>query len=165
MSRYRTFFDKEAGAWQCDCKHFRTRDSPCRHILEKIVEQEGIVVPSGNCRIGGVQATSLLAFGEIICNPEKLMERKRDILLTLKTFGPCSDYEIAKRCGFDDPNSIRPRRFELADRKRLGGHAFIRSCGRKQCSITGREVKKWTLTEEGKRLADELVMLKKEEDF
>ena len=48
-----------------------------------------------------------------------------------------TDFEIARHLNFSDPNSVRPRRFELA------ANGWIVEAGKKYCSITGRLALTW----------------------
>lgn len=51
--------------------------------------------------------------------------------------GPATDSELAKRLGFDDPNKVRPRRFELVVMK------LVKDIRKRPCCITGKKVIEW----------------------
>lgn len=52
---------------------------------------------------------------------------------------PGTDSEIAKRLGFDDPNKVRPRRFELVEQ------GLIQEHGKRPCEVTGRKAIEWVI--------------------
>ena len=95
------------GDWVCDCPHYHYRGTYCRLILQKLLDLRG--------KTDGVRDSSLEAYMEIISDPSVLNERYQDILIAIDGLGvSSSDYEIAEHLGFDDPNKVRPRRYELA---------------------------------------------------
>lgn len=60
-----------------------------------------------------VRQTSLLAFQQIMDNQLRLTDSYKEIINTLKESYGLTDFEMAKRLGYSDPNKIRPRRNEL----------------------------------------------------
>jgi len=149
MDKYNTVF--ENGSWTCDCPHFKYKHTDCRHILKKKLEQRGI--PKG------VRETSIDAYCEIISDPDNLQSRYQDIIITLfNSETALTDNEITRCLGFDDPNRVRPRRFELVNDYYK---PFIQECGKRVCSISGRRVFAWELTDQGRLLARDLLHLDK----
>ena len=144
VSKYNPRF--ENGVWVCDCPHFRFRGTYCRHILQKLLDLRG--------KVDGVRDTSLDAYISIISDPSSLNDRYQDILIAVNSLGvPSSDYEIADSLGFDDPNKVRPRRYELAyDFYK----PFLEEKGKRVCKRTGKTVFVWGLTRVGSLLVDDL---------
>lgn len=144
MSKYNTRF--ENGVWVCDCKHFKFRHTNCRHILQKLLDLRG--------KTDGVRDSSLDAYMEIISDPSVLNKRYQDILIAIDSIGvPSSDYEIASHMGFDDPNKVRPRRYELV----YGFFKpFLEEKGKRICKKTGKTVFTWGLTQQGELLVNDL---------
>ena len=134
------------GIWVCSCQHSRYNDTPCRHILQKLLDIRGKTV--------GVRDSSLDAYMEIISNPDSLNERYQDILVAVNEIGvPSSDYEIASHLGFDDPNKVRPRRYELV----YGFYKpFLEEKSKRVCRKTGKTVFVWGLTKQGELLVNDL---------
>jgi len=134
------------GNWVCSCHHFKYRGTYCRHILQKLLDIRG--------KVDGVRDTSLEAYISIISDPSVLNERYQDILIAVDTMGmPCSDYEIAGHLGFDDPNKVRPRRYELV----YGFYKpFLEEKGKRVCKKTGKTVFVWGLTRQGELLVEDL---------
>ena len=144
MNKYNTRL--EDGLWVCDCRHFKFRHTPCRHILERLLELRGKPM--------GVRDTSLEAYINIINNPSDLNERYQDILIAINDIGiPSSDYEIAGHMGFDDPNKVRPRRYELVYNFYK---PFLEEKGKRVCRKTGKMVFVWGLTKQGELLVNDL---------
>jgi len=83
------------------------------------------------------QQTSIEAYKEM---KPKIGERQLEILKALKFLGLATDYEIAKFLGKDDPNYVRPRRFELVNKLKLVCYA-----GKTKCSVTGKNALTWKL--------------------
>lgn len=85
------------------------------------------------------QETSLKAFEEI---KDKLGERQKIILQALKEltldYGDATDYEIAYHLFKQDPNYVRPRRYELVNKFKLVGFSQKRTC-----RITGKTALAW----------------------
>ncbi|MBC8223460.1 hypothetical protein H8E65_02655 [Candidatus Bathyarchaeota archaeon] len=52
-----------------------------------------------------------------------------------------TDQEITKHLGYDDPNKVRPRRYELMK------DALIVEAGKRVCRITGEKVLTWKVSE------------------
>ena len=144
MNNYNT--RKLDGDWVCSCPHFKHRGTYCRHILQILLDVRGKTV--------GVRDSSLDAYMEIISDPASLNERYQDILITLNEIGmPSSDYEIASHMGFDDPNKVRPRRYELV----YGFYKpFLEEKGKRECRKTGKRVFVWGLTRQGELLVKDL---------
>ena len=144
MSKYNTRIVD--GVWLCDCPHFKFRGTYCRHILQKLLDLRGKTV--------GVRDSSLDAYMEIISDPGSLNERYQDILVAVSSMGvPCSDYEIADSLGFDDPNKVRPRRYELVY---SFYKPFLEEKGKRECRKTGKRVFVWGLTKQGSLLVDDI---------
>lgn len=144
MNKYNTRF--ENGSWVCDCPHSKFRGTYCRHILQKLLDIRG--------KTDGVRDTSLDAYLEIISDPGSLNDRYQDILIALSEMVvPSSDYEIASHMGFDDPNKVRPRRYELVNDFYK---PFLEEKGKRVCRKTGKTVFVWGLTKEGCMLVDDL---------
>ena len=134
------------GVWVCDCPHFKFRGTYCRHILQKLLDLRG--------KTCGVRDTSIEAYIGIISNPSSLNDRYQDILIAISEIGmPSSDYEIASHMGFDDPNKVRPRRYELV----YGFFKpFLEEKGKRICKKTGKTVFTWGLTRQGELLVEDL---------
>ena len=134
------------GVWLCDCPHFKFRGTYCRHILQKLLDLRG--------KVDGVRDTSLDAYIGIISDPSSLNDRYQDILIAISEIGmPSSDYEIASHMGFDDPNKVRPRRYELV----YGFFKpFLEEKGKRVCKRTGKTVFTWGLTRQGELLVEDL---------
>ena len=142
-------FDGER--WICDCEHFRMYGTPCRHIFIRMAEHPIESV--------GVRDTSIDAFVELMNDVDSLNERYRDILRAIHERGkPSSDREIARWLGLGDPNSVRPRRNELADKK---GKYFLKpllkSIGKRECEVTGKTVYIWDFTEFGRMIVKDIL--------
>ena len=82
-----------------------------------------------------IQDTSLKALEEI---KDKMGERQLLVYNALKELGEATDYEIAKHLGKNDPNFVRPRRYELVNKFKLIG--FSR---KKTCKVTGKQALAW----------------------
>ena len=144
LNKYNTRI--ENGNWVCDCLHFKYRGTYCRHILQKLLDLRG--------KVDGVRDTSLESYISIINDPSSLNERYQDILVAVSSLGvPSSDYEIAGHMGFDDPNKVRPRRYELAYEFYK---PFLEEKGKRICRKTGKTVFVWGLTKQGELLVDDL---------
>ena len=144
MNKYNTRL--EDGVWICSCPHFRFRHTYCRHILERLLELRGKPM--------GIRDTSLDAYLQIISDPCSLNDRYQDILIAINDLGiPSSDYEIASHMGFDDPNKVRPRRYELVNDFYK---PFLEEKGKRICRKTGKTVFVWGLTKQGGLLVDDL---------
>lgn len=134
------------GVWVCSCPHFRFRGTYCRHILQRLLDLRG--------KTCGVRDTSLDAYMEIISDPSSLNERYQDILVAVSSLGvPSSDREIADHLGFDDPNKVRPRRFELVNDFYK---PFLEEKGKRIYTPTGKHVFVWGLTKQGELLVGDL---------
>ena len=144
MNKYNTRL--EDGVWVCSCPHSKFSDTYCRHILQKLLDIRG--------KTTGVRDTSLDAYMEIISNPGSLNDRYQDILIAINDLGvPSSDYEIAGHMGFDDPNKVRPRRYELVNDFYK---PFLEEKGKRVCKCTGKTVFVWGLTRQGELLVNDL---------
>jgi len=65
-------------------------------------------------------------------------------ILELNTSGVSpTDQEITKHLGYDDPNKVRSRRYELMNDN------LIIEAGKRVCSITGEKVLTWKVSGEG----------------
>ena len=134
------------GKWVCSCPHYRYKGTECRHILQKLLDVRG--------KTSGVRDSSLDAYMEIISDPSSLNERYQDILIAIDSIGvPCSDYEIAEYLNFDDPNKVRPRRFELVNNYYK---PFIEEKGKEPRGKNGTSVFVWGLTRQGELLVKDL---------
>jgi len=87
-------------------------------------------------RSENLENTSLLAFIELQ-NKGVIETRKKMIIDVLKKHNNLSDFEIAKILGFNERNSIAPRRRELEKQ------GLIYCVGKRKCSITNKLVKIW----------------------
>ena len=58
-------------------------------------------------------------------------------------YGDATDYEITVKGGFWDPNRIRPRRYEAVKQ------GLINCIRKRRCTITGKNVYAWRISEEG----------------
>ena len=63
-----------------------------------------------------IQQTSIEAFEDI---KPKISQRHTEILKALEFLGLATDYEIAKYLGKEDPNYVRPKRWELVNKLKL----------------------------------------------
>ena len=136
----------EDGVWVCSCPHYKYRHTYCRHILQKLLDLRGKTV--------GVRDTSLDAYMEIISDPCSLNERYQDILIAVNEIGfPSSDYEIASHLSYEDPNKVRPRRYELVY---SFYKPFLEEKGKRVCHKTGKRVFVWGLTKQGELLVNDL---------
>lgn len=83
----------------------------------------------GSHEFHDMQETSLQAYDEI---QEKLGERQKEVLKAIqelcKVQGDATDSEIANHLMKQDPNYVRPRRFELARKFRLIEFSQQRVC-------------------------------------
>lgn len=144
MNKYNTRM--EDGIWLCDCPHFRFRGTYCRHILQKLLDIRG--------KTSGVRDSSIDAYMEIISDPSSLNSRYQDILIAVDGLGiPSSDYEIASFLEFEDPNKVRPRRYELVNNFYK---PFLEEKGKRVCRMTGKTVFVWGLTRQGVLLVGDL---------
>lgn len=152
---YYPYFDGKR--WVCDspegpCKHFKHRGTDCRHILKKKLEQE-----SGYK--GGVRNTSLEAYIELISDPDSLNERYQDILVAFHERGkPSTDREIARHLVKGDPNFVRPRRFELADKSQKYFYKpLLEYVSKRECEVSGKTAIVWGLTDVGRKLVQNYI--------
>ena len=152
---YYPYFDGKQ--WVCDsptgpCEHFKYRGTDCRHILKKKLEQEYGYT-------GGVRTTSLNAYIELLSDPDSLNERYQEILVAFHERGkPSTDREIARHLVKGDPNFVRPRRFELADK--TGKYFYkplIELVSKRECEVTHKMVIVWGLTEVGRKLTQNYI--------
>jgi len=135
--------------WVCDCEHYKTYKTDCRHILVKQLQLKGQDV-------SGVRDTSIEAYLEIMADPQKLEDIYQDIMKALlKMDKPSTDREIARFLLFSDPNKVRPRRFELADSDRFFP-TLIHEVGKRECDVTKKKAYVWELTEHGRKIALQL---------
>lgn len=135
-------FDGEE--WTCDCTHFICYHTACRHILIKQLEE------AKHEHKGGVRETSILAYLELMNDPDQLNDIYQDILITInKLRKPSTDREIASKLDYSDPNKIRPRRNELADPLHFY-HPLIREVGKRECEVTRKLAYVWELTDYGR---------------
>lgn len=67
----------------------------------------------------------------------RLSEREQWILEWMDMVGPCTDRELAKHMGFNDPNMIRPRRKELVDK------GLVVEAGKRKCGVSGKTSIVW----------------------
>lgn len=71
---------------------------------------------------------------------EHKLSEMRQLIYNELMSNPGTDSEIAHRLGFNDPNKVRPRRFELKD---MG---LITDNGKRKCDITGKTAIVWVVT-------------------
>jgi predicted HTH transcriptional regulator len=84
-----------------------------------------------------IQNTSTKSYTE---EKNKGLGRRQAIVLeVIRERGPVTDKEIASKLLIQDPNGIRPRRFELAKA------GLIESIGKKKCAITGKTSLAWVV--------------------
>lgn len=88
-----------------------------------------------------IQETSLEAYEQI---KDKIGERHQLILNALKILNDkgedATDYELAVYLGQQDPNYVRPRRYELVNKFKLVGFSQKRIC-----SVTGKMALAWKI--------------------
>lgn len=139
--------------WVCDCEHYTIHKTPCRHILIKQLEQEPIRYKNG------VRDTSINAYLEMLADPDNLNERYREIMVALWEIGkPSTDREISRYLVRGDPNYVRPRRFELADRTgKYFYNPLIKNVEKRECDVSGKIAYVWDFTEEGRLITRGLV--------
>jgi hypothetical protein len=89
-----------------------------------------------------------MAYLDVVGKPMVLTANYRAIIRVLKEnpYG-LTDYEIAIKNGYADPNKFRPRRNELEK----GG--FVFEAGKRPCNITGKTAIIWKLTQNGEKNA------------
>lgn len=88
-----------------------------------------------------MEETSLEAYEEI---KPKLSERHQQVYDALEDFQRegknATDFELTKHLEKEDPNYVRPRRYELVNKYKLVGFSEKRIC-----SITGKMALAWKL--------------------
>jgi len=156
LQHYNTRY--QDGKFMCDCEHSRHNrhdpDNPCRHILYLLLQRKGT---SFRRELQSIRDTSLLSYIELINNPTKLSNRRKDVLLALYRLGDqgYTDMEIADKLGHEDHNRVRPRRNELADPLEYY-RPLVEQVGQRCCSKTERQAKTWRLSQYGKKIVMEL---------
>lgn len=86
-----------------------------------------------------IQQTSKEAFKDI---QPKVKTRHTEILNALESLGEATDSEIAFFLGKEDPNYVRPRRWELVNELKLVCYSRKRTC-----RISRKMVLAWKLIE------------------
>jgi hypothetical protein len=88
-----------------------------------------------------IQDTSVEAYLSIL---KKISERHQIIYCALfelcKIQGDATDYEIAKFLSKDDPNYVRPRRYELLNKFKI-----IELSQKRNCLVTGKNAMAWKI--------------------
>jgi hypothetical protein len=84
-----------------------------------------------------IQQTSLEAYLELKASLGKRQKIVYDVFLRLRK---ATDREVADYLGKDDPNYVRPRRFELV---RAG---LLKENPKRTCKVTGKTAIEWRLT-------------------
>ena len=86
-----------------------------------------------------VQDTSKISYGQI--KEAGLGERQRIVYDTIRSATqngvPITDREITRFLGYEDPNTVRPRRFELVS---MG---LVEEAGKRQCNVSRRRALTW----------------------
>ena len=83
-----------------------------------------------------VQDTSKISYGQI--KEAELGERQRVVYDVIRTATvPVTDREITRFLGYEDPNTVRPRRFELVS---MG---LVEEAGKRQCNVSRRRALTW----------------------
>ncbi|MHA1302319.1 MAG: hypothetical protein ACTSPI_01270 [Candidatus Heimdallarchaeaceae archaeon] len=92
-----------------------------------------------------MQSTSLLAHENI---KKKLGERQAIVLKAISelcgVMGDCTDSEITSHLIKQDPNYVRPRRWELVNKLK-----FVAFSQQRKCKITGETVLAWRILQGG----------------
>lgn len=87
-----------------------------------------------------VRSTSIKTYHEYVVK-EMMGERQNLVFSAIQDLNERgvfpTDREIALHLNFSDPNSVRPRRFELA------ADGFIVEAGKKTCPVTGKLALTW----------------------
>jgi len=86
-----------------------------------------------------VTQTSLDAYKSIQADSLKLTHSYKEIIETLQKNPNLTDYEIATKLGYSDPNKIRPRRHELMKA------GYLLSFSKRKCEISKVVAKTWQL--------------------
>lgn len=89
--------------------------------------------------MSGVRSTSIKAYHEII-EEGILGDQEVMVLMCINEVGEATDKEISVMLGLNI-NAVTGRRNELV---KLG---IVESCGRRECSVTGRRVYSWTVSD------------------
>lgn len=88
-----------------------------------------------------VQQTSILAYNQEIV---RLGKREHEVLEGYSKYPERTDRELTKILEYADPNAVRPRRKALLD----AGLVF--DAGLKKCSVSGKVVHCWRVSERGR---------------
>lgn len=88
-----------------------------------------------------IRQTSLEAYRELLNLGEKEREVYNAIVSMAAKDGPPTDREITAKLGYQDPNKVRPRRYELLKK------GWIMEAGKRKCNITGKMALTWRPTE------------------
>ena len=92
-----------------------------------------------------IQQTSLMAYYHSNSMEEAFREQtKLKIIQLLDKYTNLTDREICEHLGFNDPNKVRPRRNELANRENTNPPVVIEDCKR-ECTVTGKMCIAWRL--------------------
>lgn len=94
--------------------------------------------------MGADAQTSLWAYQEVLGDSLALTESYKEIVEVLNKKYGFTAYEIARYCGYSDPNKVRPRMTEL---KKAG---IIRTVGQRPDRITRKTSYMWDLTDKGR---------------
>lgn len=84
-----------------------------------------------------VRDTSKQSYHEL--SPDDLSDKQQTVLVVIHANPDCTDRELAELLGYDDPNELRPRRYELVD---LG---LVEQNGKRVCKVTGKKAYVWRI--------------------
>lgn len=85
-----------------------------------------------------MRQTSLSAFQEEK-ESGRLGDRCKEVYLAIKRNPYRTDREIAKILGYQDPNAVRPRRYDLLKQ------GLIQEDEKRQCKVTGKTSCTWVV--------------------
>lgn len=74
-----------------------------------------------------------------------LQQREREIVDVVRVFGPITDREVMERCGYREPNAVRPRITGLIADGLLVEHDRVR------CPVTGKTVRRVAVMNPGEQ--------------
>lgn len=92
-----------------------------------------------------IQQTSLMAYYHSDAMETAFREQtKRKIIMLLELHNNLTDREMCDKLGYLDPNKVRPRRHELANKQYTDPPVIIEDYKR-NCSVTGKVSIAWRL--------------------
>jgi hypothetical protein len=83
-----------------------------------------------------IRATSIESYSKLKDKGVDVTDQER-VYVVIKLMPDSTDSEIAFMLGHQDPNKVRPRRFELMR------EGYVESTIKKRCNITGRNALAW----------------------